>query len=424
VHAALHPYLLVTLLIATRYGTVDGLVSGVIGAVLVLLFRFESAPALFESSAVLMDLNVMATPYLLILVGTVLGEVRQVAEDEIQTLWYRVRKARSSLSHLNHEATAVRTYNEKLQERIASSTETTGAFYEAAAAAQSLQEPEVLTAILDIVHRFLGAEQSAIYVATKTRWDLSLQRGWRSPEEYPNHLPTSDPLFAEAAKGSTISVAETEIASNSQCMLVAPLMIGDDNDVLYGAIAIQQMPLTAISHATLRNLEGISEWGSHLLTATNQFKKVQERDPVDQVTGIYRYNYLLARLENESLRWRRYHTPCTLLLMEIVHYERVPARKRAAFLRRIGTMLQSHARSVDLVARWTTPHWFGMLLPSTNSQGARRLAARLSDFFHREILPDVPHGADLSLRFGCGTAGESGDRALDLIQAAEQLEIH
>ncbi len=422
----LHPYYIVVLMIAARYGTIDGIVSGVLGASVYTWFRLAAEPEAFTGMSSILNLELMATPYMLILVGTVLGELRQVAQDEIDTLWTRMKRLRTDLDMLSGEARVVRQHNEDLQERIASSTQTTGAFYQVAASVQSLREEEALPSILDIVSRFVGAEKSAIYMLGPDGWELRLQSGWESQHEFTRTIAMNNPLLERVAEGEVVTMKDVTLDfEGTDIVMAAPLRRGDGHDEgkVIGAITVQSIPLAKLNLATIRNLEGISDWASKVLASAEAFERVKERDPADAITGTYRYAYMLRRLDEESGRWRRYHTPVTLLLLQVKNYERVPRIKRAAFLRRVGRLIMKNVRQVDMVARWKSANTFALILPSTDSGGARELVARITDQFTREVLADVPRSAELGLKFGIGTSGEHGDRREELVRSAEMLEL-
>ncbi len=426
VDIALHPYYIVVLLIAARYGTVDGIVAGVLGAVTYTWFRLAASPESFAGAAALVDLELMTTPYMLILVGTMVGELRQVAQDEIDTLWARAKRLRSDIDNLSGETRLVRQHNEDLQERIASSTQTTGAFYEAAASVQSLREEEALPSILDIVKRFVGAEKSAIYMRGPDGWELRLHAGWDSAHEFPRTIGGNNPLLEKVAQGEVVTMRDVSLDfEGTDIVLAAPLRRGDapGEGKVIGAITVQQIPLSRLNLATVRNLEGVSHWGSRVLASAEAFERVKDRDPADAITGTFRYAYMLRRLDEECGRWRRYHTPVTLLLLQVNNYERVPRIKRAAFLRRIGRLILQNVRHVDMVSRWKSANAFALILPSTDSGGSRELIARITDQFTREVLADVPRSAELYIQFGIGTAGEHGDRREELVRAAETMEL-
>ncbi len=421
----LHPYFALVMLLAARYGTLDGVVSGGLGALIYTWFAFESDPERFATPDFLADLELMQTPYLLLLVGTLLGEVRQVAQDEINQLWANYKRVRGDLQTLSGETRSVRQYNQDLQERIASSTQTTGAFYDAAAAVQTLREDEALPAILEIVERFVGATKSAVYVRAPGGWELRVQRGWASTTEFPRTIDAGNPLLRRVANGDLVTMKDVSLdLEETAIVMAAPLYHGDSVErQVYGAIAVQEIPLTAVNLATVRNLEGISRWASRVLVSAETFGRVKERDPSDAMTGAYRYPYMLKRIEEEVGRWRRYQTPSSLLLMQIVNFDRVPRIKRASFLRRLGRLVGKSVRAVDLVSRWRSGDTFGILLPSTDVQGARVLAARLADQFERQIAPDIPRSARLALRFGIGSAGVHGEGREELVRAAEKLTL-
>ncbi len=422
--AQLHPYFLLVLFIAARYGTIDGMVAGGIAAGLLVAAKADAHPAAFGSAGALLDMDMMLVPYLLLLLGAMIGEVRQVAEDEIIELVRKNTHLHRDVGTLSDETKVVRGYNEDLQERIASSTGTTGAFYEAAASVQRLSEEEALPAILEMVQRFVGADKSAIYMKGGEGWELRHERGWARPDEYPAHFTALQPLLTRAGEGEVVTVLDVAEAQGSEVVMAAPLFAEDAGGQrrVHAAIAIMSMPLTSLNAGTVRNITGISEWGSQVLTSAQRFERVRERDPADEATGTYRYGYALRRLDEETGRWRRYGTPVSLLVLRIQNFERIPRGKRAVFLRRLARVILKNLRAVDLVARWKTQDTFALVLPATKGPGARVLAGRLAQQFSTDVLRDVPAAAEISVRFGVATTGDHGDSREELGRQAERLE--
>jgi GGDEF domain-containing protein/two-component sensor histidine kinase len=429
VDMTLHPYFVVVLLIASRYGTVDGIVAGILGAVLLTAFKMQVYPEVFSSASGLLDLQQMYVPYLFILTGAVLGEVRQTAEEEVDSLWQRLKFMRSDLEHLTGENRQVRRYNEDLQERIASSTETSGAFYEAAARVQSLAIDDAVVAILDMVARFVDADQCAIYDRYDGGWKLRQDLGWARPDEYERLLASNDPLLKLVEDGRVASVLDLEQDAQTDNLIAAPIIAEEQSGKkrVVAVITVQSMPLQSLTAGAVRTLSGIAEWSSRVFSTADRFRRVRERDPADEITGTYRYGYLVRRLDEECARWRRYQerypSPTTLVLVRIHNFDRIPRAKRAVFLRRMGRLLIRCIRSVDLVARWKSADTFAMLLPSTEDDGGRVLASRVIEQFTRDLLADVPRSAELSLRFGAGTTGADGDTRDALIAAASREEL-
>lgn len=423
--ASLHPFFIVVLLIASRYGTIDGLVAGFAAALLHVGFRFTRHPEAFLGLTTLMDLELMRSPYLFVLLGTIIGEVRQVADDEASALRRQLREVGLDLASVSHETLSVRRLNDDLQERIASETQTPGAFYEAAATMQTLREDDVLPAVLDIVNKMLGSDKSAIYMRGSANWELRAQVGWDAPDEFRRTLPLDSPMLRRVEGGEVVTLRDATDVEGSGIVLAAPIVNDDGSGAtaVRAAITVQQIPLTSLNHGTVRNLSGIASWASKVLSGAEQFERVRERDPSDETTGTYRYPYLLRRLDEECGRWKRYKTPVSLVVFRIVNFERVPRKKRAAFLYRVGRMLLRHVRAVDLVARWKSADMFALVLPSTDADGARILAGRINEHFAREVLQDVPRTAEITLEAGLGSGSLHGDTREELVRAAERLEI-
>lgn len=422
--AQLHPFFILVLFIAARYGTMDGMIAGALAAGLLVAAKADAHAGAVSGITSLLDMDVMLVPYLLLLLGAMIGEVRQVAEDEMVEIVQKNTLLQRDVGALNDETRVVRGYNEDLQERIASSTGTTGAFYEAAASVQRLSEEEALPAILEMVQRFVGAEKSAIYIKSGEGWDLRHDRGWARPDEYPAHFSALQPLLSRTGEGEVVTVLDVADAQGSDVVMSAPLFAEDSSGQrkVHAAVAVMSMPLTALNAGTVRNITGISEWGSQVLTSAQTFERVRERDPADEQTGTYRYGYAVRRLEEETGRWRRYGAPVTLILLRVQNFDRIPRGKRTVFLRRIARVLLKNLRSVDLVARWKTQDTFALVLPATKGPGARVLAARLAQQFATDVLADVPASAELSVRFGLATTGDHGDSRDELGRQAERME--
>lgn len=253
-----------------------------------------------------------------------------------------------------------------------------------------------------------------------------MHRGWSAPDEFGRTLPLTHPLLQKVDENEVATVLDVQGAKGSDVLIAAPLWHEDGagRRQIHAALTVQLLPLTSLNAGTIRNLAGVAQWASQVLLSVERYERVRERDPSDDATGTFRFGYMMRRLEEECGRWRRYHTPMTLLLLKVVNYNRIPRRKRVAFLRRAGRLLLRNIRSVDIVSRWKSADTLAVIMPSTDADGARILAGRLAEQFHREVLKDVPRSAELSLSFGVATTGEHGDSREELIRSAERMELH
>ncbi len=150
----------------------------------------------------------------------------------------------------------------------------------------------------------------------------------------------------------------------------------------------------------------------------------------DTLTGLPNRNAYNERLETELARWKRYHSPLSLIIWDIDHFKNIndtyghKAGDKVLLL--IAKQLSDHSRAADFISRFGGEE-FTMLLPETNSQSALILANQL-----RQIIEKTgfnASGTSVEITISCGiteftlndtdeTAFERADQAL--YQAKEQ----
>lgn len=166
-----------------------------------------------------------------------------------------------------------------------------------------------------------------------------------------------------------------------------------------------------------------SELKSKLKIANNQALR-------DTLTGLPNRNAYNERLETELSRWKRYHTPLSLILWDIDHFKNIndnyghKAGDKVLLL--IAKQLSDHSRATDFISRFGGEE-FTMLLPNTDSQSALIVANQLRQTIEKTGFN--ASGTSVAITISCGitefmlndtdeTAFERADQAL--YQAKEQ----
>jgi diguanylate cyclase (GGDEF)-like protein len=109
----------------------------------------------------------------------------------------------------------------------------------------------------------------------------------------------------------------------------------------------------------------------------DRLARLSETDPL---TGLYNARGLLARLEAELARCRRYHHPVALLLVDLDGLKQINDRyghdAGDAALVRLAEVIRSQLRETDVAARWGGDE-FAILAPNTSRTSALALAERI-----------------------------------------------
>lgn len=166
-----------------------------------------------------------------------------------------------------------------------------------------------------------------------------------------------------------------------------------------------------------------SELKSKLKIANNQAL----RDPL---TGLPNRNAYNERLETELARWKRYHSPLSLIVWDIDHFKTIndsyghKAGDKVLLL--IAKQLSDHSRATDFISRFGGEE-FTMLLPNTDGQSALILANQLRLTIEKTGFN--ASGASVAITISCGVtefiADDTDETAFDradqaLYRAKEQ----
>jgi diguanylate cyclase len=166
-----------------------------------------------------------------------------------------------------------------------------------------------------------------------------------------------------------------------------------------------------------------SDLKSKLKIANNQALR-------DTLTGLPNRNAYNERLKTELGRWKRYHSPLSLLIWDIDHFKTINDsyghKAGDKVLQLIAKQLSEHARATDFISRFGGEE-FTMLLPNTDSQSALILANQLRQTIEKTGFN--ASGSSVAITISCGitefnqddtdeTAFDRADRAL--YQAKEQ----
>ncbi|WP_172649474.1 sensor domain-containing diguanylate cyclase [Thiolapillus brandeum] len=172
--------------------------------------------------------------------------------------------------------------------------------------------------------------------------------------------------------------------------------------------------------------ERLAQRLNELETETDELRKKVSTHSLqaltDTLTGIpNRYAYE-EKLNHEYNRWKRYHQPLSLMVVDIDNFKHINDKygHRAGdkALRIIANQLQKMTRKTDLIARYGGDE-FVLLLPETTAKGAMHIAEKLLD----TIQTCAFHFRDkkVTITISCGISEfRDGDTPADAFERADQ----
>jgi diguanylate cyclase (GGDEF)-like protein/PAS domain S-box-containing protein len=157
--------------------------------------------------------------------------------------------------------------------------------------------------------------------------------------------------------------------------------------------------------------------------AVSIFKEISERKRAehalfelsvrDELTGLYNRRELNRQLLEEVDRFRRYHRPASLVLVDIDHFKLVNDtyghQAGDAVLKHVAEVMQGQLRSTDKIARYGGEE-FAVVLPETTSETAYNVADQLRQALSAmrcRYLTSEGNTVEIAITVSLGIAGLS-----------------
>ena len=427
-----HPFLFLTILIASRYGTFDGFVTGLLCAGVYTMYLFFGRD--FGEIARTFEWQSLIPAYLFIILGLLLGEIREMANKDVQRMTEEVRALGRKFEESTRDNQLLTRVKEELQGRILSAEDPLAQFYESARKLSTLRPEDAYPALMDLVSRFTGAEKFGLYLAETveaslpgkaptTVYRLKISRGWSTPDEFEVELPSDNAAVTKAVETGEV-VTLRDLTEKSSEILACATMVDPADNAIVGLIVINRIPFTKLTQMTLNHLFTIAGWAGKTLADARRFDTAMDARVDDEVTGTYNYRFLAQRLNEETQRVRRYGGTCTFMLVRVLEVETLTEADRRTVLKETGQALVKLLRSVDLVGAYRMPGVFGLILPETNPSQSVVVTARINETFRRQFGGYGSRFAHLRLKMGVAGA-KQGDQATDqkLMEEAEKFEL-
>ncbi|CCO24106.1 sensor domain-containing diguanylate cyclase [Maridesulfovibrio hydrothermalis] len=380
INVAPHPYWIVILLTASRYGFSGGAFAGIAASVFFLLFRTLALPDLAMTD--FKSLAMWGKPILFFLVGVVIGEMRELNIKEYNKVC-EVRDAyKDAFDKIKVKFDVLSEAKQEVDSKILSQESTLGTLYEAAQGLRTLDMESIYPAVLEILREFMDVDDCSIYrlEGTEFKLDTAIRHG---KSFVPETVPFDEGLMGlAAAHKKTVSIREVASTESmpSGIIISAPILADNQRHVV-GVLNVEKMPFLKFTSDSLRITGLVADWcGSSVENAT-VFKETKHKLIADEIIDAYTYDYFKRRLKEEFMRARRYELDLSLIMLEFPSLSNASDEGREEVLMAFSMILKNQIREIDILFISEKPGAFFMLLPTTPPAGARVVVNNLLNSF-------------------------------------------
>lgn len=380
------PYLLVPLLLGSRYGFTAGLVSGAATMLVVAALHGASAGLGLRGVLAAGPFHALAFPF----VGGLAGELfewfrRERAQSEAQ-----LEKLRTSVRRLDADVRYLRGVKDELDRVVASRDGEASALDTELRRLYACAPDELPREILQFLKRQARIVDAALYTGTADAATGELRRLAHIGQD--TFLPPALPLDRHTAvklaaeRRSLVALPELlrhqEAPENEPVLLAAPLRNAENET--HALLVVTGLPFVSFTAQTVNLVAMIADWSGEVLdlaaSAADRYRIVSGRTP----QRLFSRDHLGHLLHLSLLAHQHHRLPSSVVVFSL------PGRP-ASDQSRFETWLLEAVRAGDYAAELGHPEpHVAVLLPLIGERGANIFVERCRQFLQQGPLADAP----------------------------------
>lgn len=293
----------------------------------------------------------------------------------------------------------------------------------------------LLATVVDQAMRVLDhADVALVYQVEMPRHEMALRAArWRGDSTQAIKQKTGD-LFDDwvLRQGQPLLVRDVtrdfrfprDAAAQDQrplgALIAAPLVSAQR---VLGVLRAESAEAGAFSSEDLRLLDIVADLTAMAIENTRLYLRTAELAITDDLTGLAVRRYFQERFEEELSRARRYHSPVSVLLIDLDHFKRYndtyghPAGDK--LLRTIAQTLRRLQGPGELIARYGGEE-FVMLLHGIGRAEAHQRAEALRASLAAQPIVLRQGSAAITVSIGVAAFPDDGPHKENILQAADQ----
>jgi diguanylate cyclase (GGDEF)-like protein len=305
------------------------------------------------------------------------------------------------------------------------------------AAVSSLQLDAVLAEIAQASLGVANAEACAIEIWDRERGDTVLAAeatidAWPGTSAVGKRIsfddwPVTPRVLREQITLNTLAtddeLSEREqahlLADNTQSMLMVPLVVNGES---LGILNLFSRNARRFTPNEVRLASDLAAQISIAIDRARLHEALRERADTDGLTGVLNHRAILETLDAEMARARRGGPPLSVLMIDLDGFKQINDtcghQTGDQMLRETAAFLRASIRDIDYAGRYGGDE-FLLILPNTDTDGARQIASRLLDLAEDATVTIDGRPFPIQLSAGIATTPEDGLTRQELLAVAD-----
>ncbi len=389
-----HPFWIIVLLVATQYGTNEGLIAALLASAALLIGNMPPHDIDQDNYSYL--LSVARLPLLWIVSAVVLGEIRQRHVRERDRLIDEITAAQERGETIAAAYARLKELKENLELRVAGQLRSTIEAYRAAKEMEKLNPIDVLSGVQRLVTSIINPEKFSIYLINGNALESTVNHGWMEGDSYPTLIESSTPIYnAVIGRQQLLCVANSdqERILGSQGVLAGPLVDPETGEVL-GMLKVEKLGFLDLNLSTIETFRTLCEWIGLTLVNARRYQTAKSESLVNPDHNLMSYSYFQHYSDYTTSLAKRVGFDVSMLMVKLTGTAELGdnQRRQAAIL--LSEAVHKTLRAVDLAFDYqTSGAEYAVVLPATNTSGARivldKITKEVNDRLRRGNIPGV-----------------------------------
>jgi hypothetical protein len=375
-----HPFWAVVVLISLQYGTNEGLLAAIASSAALLVGNIPPQPLALDLFAYLFELS--KTPLMWTATGLVVGELRSRHLRERADLRRRLAEAENQAQVITAAYEGMSAAKDELEARIAGQFRTLLTVFRAAMAVERLDVAGVFEGAQALVAAILNPEKFSIWLLRDDGMEATHPFGWKEDERFKRTILDDHPLYRRAiAERGLLCVARAtdEKALANEGVLAGPLQDPETGEV-YGLLKIESLGLLDLTPATIENFQLLCDWIGSNLAIARRYEDAASDRILDPEAGLLSAQLFDRQKEFLSKLAERVDFDLTMIVVGFEGEAELSRDEALSVGKIVAVSVGQWLRETDLAFQWLpVGRRLAVLLPATNSAGARLVIRKLKD---------------------------------------------
>ena len=388
---SLHPYWIIVLLIASRYGFSGGLFSGFCAGAQALFFMCQDVSSLSGIERVIESKGVIL-PVSFLFIGIVLGGIRQKYIHKYETVENELDDVSKSLESINKRFETEEKARKVLEARIIGETATVKTLYGSSKHFESLDIDNIFIGCLDVMQDGFHVEKASFYLLEEDYFVLKASKGWENEELVEGKI-SKDKCIMNLAVDEDRYITIKDILNRRDSnqfidqygQVLAMFPVRNSRGKGVGVVNIEKMDFLHYNTPNLNMIELIVEWAGRALYNRLFLNSLESRMINDDNLGIFEFNHFQNVSRSEFIRAKQFKLDLTVFFIKIDRYGFLNEKTQELVAKSLVSLLKKYLHETDMLFKYRFDGIFCVLSPMFKKDSLKSVIRKVESEFYRVI---------------------------------------